>query len=302
MAKGGRKGMPTTDARRPDADLMLRRYWRNLRGSVRPEGYYRAARHWFVAGRPALSAGEDPTAEDVGEYVSGLRRSGLADTTIDWRLRAIGAMYRVSHLRLPRPPLPLDTQNESVALSPELVVHLIGQASGGRYTPTQRALLAVATLYGARVSEMAAMTTRDVDLPHRRLRIPTAKGGLVRWQRIPDAAAWALSAPWRARSAVTTGAEFKRICHLADVPQPAGVGWHAIRHALAIGLQAAGLPVEQRSAFMRWKTTAAGAEPMADRYPRVTTVATASGMRRVVPDDPDTAVWAGHPFLGAWVR
>lgn len=298
--RGAGKGMPTAAAKRANADLMLRRYWRRLRGGARPEQYYRAARHWFGAGRPGLSAGDEPTAEDVERYVAGLRRTGMADTTIDWRLRAVSAMYRASGLRLPA-PVALDTQNESVALSPELVIHLIRQAIAGRYTPTQRGLLAVATLYGARVSEMSKLTTADVDLRGRRIRIPTAKGGIVRWQRIPDAAAWALSAPWRARSAATTGAEFHRICHLASAPQPPGVGWHAIRHALAIGLQAGGLPVEERSAFMRWKS-AGVAEAMATRYSRVTAIATATGVRRITAEDPDGAIWSAHPFLGAWTR
>lgn len=287
---------------RMDGQAVLARYWRHLAGSAKREDYYSAAKSWYAICRRGLWAGEMPTEEDTRWYVSQLRASGLADTTIDWRLRAIATMYRRSRVRLPRQRLSLDTQNESVALSPELVAHLIGHARGGTFAPTQRAMLAVATLYGARVSELAKLTTRDVDLQSRRIRIPTSKGGVVRWQRIPEAAVWALTAPWRVRSATSASADFKAVCSLAGVPQPSGVGWHAVRHALAIGLKGAGLSPEDRSRFMRWQTPG-GETRMADRYADVTVIATVSGIRSTRDaDDPDAAVWAAHPFLPLWRR
>jgi integrase len=283
---------------------IIERYRRHLTGGARRHEYIGVARAWFAAGRDALSRGVKPREEDVQRYVALRRQRGLRDSTIDWELRAVRTMYRVVGFdALPVRAAALRPEARQVALGSDVLRHLIRCAVQGVFSPRDRAYLAVATTYGPRVSELGGLQQKDVDLRAGRILIPTLKGGTRRWQRIPEEIGWALRTTWQPCRSAAAGTRFHAIMHRAGVPQPAGVGWHAIRRGVVVALVRAGAPERPLSAFLRWAPPKRGngASAMLGLYSNPARIVTLDGADEARgEDDTDDAVWAVHPFVPPW--
>lgn len=247
-------------------------------------------------------AGARPSAQHLQGYVAARRAAGAADSTILNELAAVRRMYSVSGVTLPRADLRLRPPSEvGPTLHPESILRLVAWARRPDAPPLARRYIAISTLYGARVSEMAALRQEDVDLPGRRVYLWTRKDGESRWQSIPSPAAWALAGAWTPRRTQALQAMFVDACHRAGVPREDGMGWHSVRRGLAYALTQAGVPLEARHAFTRWAGGRKG-EDIADYYAGATRLLSPSGWVQAQRDDPDAAAWARHPFVAAWVR
>lgn len=298
--KVGYEGGPKTAI---DGAEIKARYGRRLTGTARGAQYLGVATMWFRVGRRPLFGGVKPREEDVRAFVLRRRADGLSDSTIDWELRAVRAMYRGVGVELPMRAAALRVTTHSVAFGADVILRLIECAHG--LSPRDRAWVALSTVYGPRVSEIGHMTPEFVDLRGRRVMIPTAKGGVRRWQRIPDAVAWALRIPWQPCSNVGGGSRFHRIMAQAGMPQRKGAGWHYLRRGLVVALQRAGAAGPAVSAFMRWsKPQRRGddeASSMLDIYGNPSEVVGLRGRERPADQqDRDDLVWAVHPFVDAW--
>ena len=277
---------------------LIRRY---MRGKSSKDQYRRCARRWFELGGPA----RQPSSADVRRYVSLRRQQGAADTTIDWELRAVRAMYRCSDMDVPVDAASLDLTRETrAALAPDLLEHLIACAKAGRFPPLTRGYLAVASVYGARVGEIRTLTTERVDTRSGIIRVQTLKKGVRRPQRIPEVMAWALRAPWRQASRAAAAARWHDMLRRAGVGPFPGTGWHAVRRALAVAFDDAGLPTEEWARFMRWSgpNKRTGSVGEAERYSHPTAIIGLRGVQRLADEDVDEAVWEMHPTVGLWMR
>lgn len=298
----------TAPARKTAQDI-LGRYARHVAGKPKATRYVAIGEQWFRLARPALRSGIEATEADVQSYARRRRALGAVDSTIDGELRIVRAMYRRSRLDLPLAAADLEVVNNSVAFSAELIAHLIATAKSGRVPPSVRAMLAVSTTYGARVSELCALTMRDVLARDARIRIPRRKKGVHRWQRIPEPILWAVNIPWRPCSTVIGAGRFHLLMRAAGQEDRSGLGWHAIRHGLAVALKDAGISVEDRTTFMGWKVAATGERSegsrMAEDYAKPKTTIGLHGVSVVVSDDADAVdavVWRKHPFAALWRR
>ena len=287
------------------ADDIIGRYRRHVAGKSRPWRYISTCEQWFRMGRPALRTGIAPTAADVQAYARRRRALGAIDSTIDGELRIVRAMYRRSRLDLPLAAADLEVVSQAVAFDADLIGHLIAIAKSTRVPPSTRAMLAVSTIYGARVSELCALTMADVVARDARIRIPRRKRGVHRWQRMPEPILWAVNIPWRPCSTVMGATRFHELLRAAGQQDRKGLGWHAIRHGVAVALKNAGVSLEDRTAFMGWRIAQGdvqGESRMAEEYANPTTVIGRNGATVVTRDDADMRVLRVHPFAPLWRR
>lgn len=247
-------------------------------------------------------AGRHPSAAHLQRYVALRRAAGAADSTLLNELAAVRRMYDLSDITLPRVDLRLRAPAEvGPTLHPDSILRLIAWARTPGAPPLTRRYLAVGSLYGARVSELAALRQEDVDLSHRRIYFWTLKGGDRRWQSIPADAAWALAGAWAPHRPQSLQRVFVDACSAAGVPREDGMGWHSLRRGLQFAMRQAGVSLEVRHAFTRWSGGRAG-EDIADYYAGASRLLGPQGWVQVARDDPDAAAWARHPFLPAWCR
>lgn len=255
-----------------------------------------------------FAAGGDGTDARLTRYLRDLERAGYARGTVDRHRRIIRAFYRALGAR---PPTALGWRYDNaiegtrVALSRETVAGLVAAAVAGTLTHRQAALLALATTYGLRAAELAAVRDPDIDLAQGRIFVRTAKGGVQRWQYLPPALIPYLAVSWPRTTPGAVDAVFGDLCARAGVPKPAGVGWHAIRRALARDLAAAGVSDTDRSTFFRWKSGGETRTALARLYAQPTAELGPDGALLLVrPAEDllaaDAAVWAAHPYLPLW--
>lgn len=251
--------------------------------------------------------GGRPEDELLARYVRHLREEGLSDATVDLHLRTIRAFYRRFGVRPPAVRGWRFDARESrrPALDRELIRELVGAARGGRVFVWHVPLLVLATVYGMRAAEMAAVRPEDVDLTNSRIYVRTLKGGVRRWVWLPPELHLLLEG-WEAPSAAEVERAFADIWSaVADEPKPRGVGWHAIRRALVRDLAEAGVPSDARIRFLRWRDAGSGANRMDALYSAPNLLVSRGGVEAVTGGDQgardyDGLVWDRHPYLPMW--
>ena len=151
--------------------------------------------------------------------------------------------------------------------------------------PVDLLRLAVMTIYGARVSEVAALSTHHIDLPNKTITIPVRKRERSRPQPVPDFLLGVFSAPIRPCGVKKLQLDLKRWCRLARIKLAPRFGVHAIRRAVATALDDAGVDILSLTSFGRWSTSGLGA-----------------GVRYIKnrKEAKDLKVLAVHPFVQIW--
>ncbi len=147
--------------------------------------------------------------------------------------------------------------------------------------------MALATVYGCRVGEIAYMDSSNIDLKTMTVNIPTEKKGVRKPQPIPPSLKPLFMVPLHKTRDANINNQLKAICKKARIPWLKGMGCHAIRRAVVTILYGeTGLKELHIKRFMRWSQgRGMGVMP---RYIRIPTETT------------DAEVLEVHPFRKMW--
>lgn len=259
--------------------------------------YSTATRHAYLlhARLFMAAAGEHDSysRDQVLSYVDRLVKAGWANNSIHSAIVGIQALCRMlgcdwplkgQRLHLPRQS---DDEGTGPVLTPDEVEALIRGVKDGSAGYNNRAVVALSTLYGFRVSEISRILAAGLHDSH--IAVETSKTRRKREHEIPGVV-WPLLEGAQMR--VTTGTMHKIFGTLmrAYVRAPRKQeGWHAVRRALATGLAANEVQDRMMVRFFGWARTGSAGVLIADRYTRLT-------YQQV-----DEAVMQRHPFLRMWV-
>lgn len=278
-------------------DQALDRY-RQLVGPVNAAQNVAKVREWLLWGGQATDA-------SLTAYVRMLQGRGLQPGTIDSRVRTIRSFYR--HLRMSPPRVvgftfdPLqDTARPALALETMRTLMQAALDPESGLDSYQRAILAIALVYGPRANELAAIQPQDVEAE--RLYIRTSKHGTARFHWLAEPIRALLDIDWPEVSTAHVERQFGDIWAVVlGTDKPKGVAWHSIRRGLASALAEAGVPDGAIEHFMRWKTGSRNGSMVA-LYKNPNQTVTADGTAPVAQTEAgsyaeDAAVWERHPLL-----
>jgi integrase len=156
--------------------------------------------------------------------------------------------------------------------------------------PDMALRLAIASIYGTRVGELAQLSSEHIDLNHGNptITIPTEKKGRRLPQPIPSELVPLFSVPLEPMKAQTIQVNLKRLCKKAGVPILPRTGIHSIRRSVATALfENEDLKDLWVFRFLRWAEGGAGLGVM-HRY--VTTPIS----------ETDAQVISKHPYVAMW--
>lgn len=233
----------------------------------------------------ALSPGEPLTSMDALRYL-GRRRENYKTSSRQVYHYALKALFKSMGLTwdLPGPKSTYEELDQPV-LSREQVSQMI-QTMKDHPERKLPAYLAIATTFGPRVSELAAIEAKHVE--NGTLIIQTRKRGMPRRHQIPEAIGPYLQVHWRKVSVDSMYLLFKQMLYetFGELESFHGYGWHSIRRAVVTELLQEGLDIMLLYKFMRWKPIGMLVLPMT--YNRLEDPAT------------DEQVFEKHPFLKMW--
>jgi|GEM_PF-3676961 len=185
--------------------------------------------------------------------------------------------------QLPSPP---EEYNRPV-LSTEDIELLIYKALTVR-SPVRALRLALSTIYGCRVGEIANMDSSNINLEEMTVAIPTEKKGQRKPQPIPETLRPLFSVPLKKCAAISVNDGLKSLCRSCNIPWQKGMGTHSIRRAVVTALyQDTDVKELHIKRFMRWSEKGRGTGVM-NRYIRVPVEVT------------DAEVLERHPFVKIW--
>ena len=150
--------------------------------------------------------------------------------------------------------------------------------------------LAIASIYGARVGEIANLSSENINLDHEAstIKIKTEKKGMRVPQPIPVELIPLFSIPLKPMKDQTIQAQLKRLCKKAGVATPYHTGIHSIRRSVATVLyQFTDVKELSIRRFLRWKEGGYGMGVM-PRYVKTPVSVT------------DAEVIAKHPYVAMW--
>ena len=267
-------------------------------------GQAKRTQHLAIVQKYLLWGGTNTDAK-LAEYAQYLSNADYKASTVDLHMRIIRAFWRALGFAVPRLPDGIVVESERIALGAEQVHWLIGQVrQHGK--PREQALLALSTIYGLRAAELASMRRQDIRLAESRIFIRTAKGGIQRWQWLPDPLHGYVDLVWPRTTANHMAQVWHDMIDQVSCSMPKGVGWHSIRRALDRDLVQSGVAEADISAFMRWSVGKKfGKQSMVKLYAHPTAEVTNKGIvQTTVQDlgtqDADSAVWANHPYWADW--
>lgn len=289
-----------------DLEAMVEKYRQSLPADY--PGYIGHVRRFVAFCKGDLSR------RTIDRFLEHMKEEGYADGTVDLAFRVLRRFFIVNGLEWPyrrgEGPVIREREVYAPALDPTLIAELIAAAVAGKLDTEETGCLALATVFGVRRAELAALTPDDLRLDEGLLFIETAKHGRQRWHLIPGEIQEPLS---RLKEKLPLGSPMRitniwyRIeekTGLAEIRQERKakgetweIGWHSIRRALDHLLIDAGLPLPTVMDFMRWKR----ANLMPARYYSVPFVGRETSLRLGGEDRRvDEQVFKVHPFLPMW--
>lgn len=250
-----------------------------------------------------LTSDGDPTSRGIADYLRRLQDRGLKDGSVDQSYRTIRRF--VAWAGLQKPKVTSWRYDPEEAARPWFVPAVVAKlAMTARESPveTDGARLCLASLYGLRVGEIAAVRLEDVRLAEGRVFIRSEKGSRRRWCWIPPEARPWLDVHWQVTTPRAVAGTLDALWgNTFTEPRPKGAAWHAVRRGVACALGEAGCAESDVERFMRWRS-----KSMARRYMHPNMRVTADGrMERVAEQDEglesaDAEVWRAHPFRSMW--
>lgn len=274
-------------------------------------GPARAPQHLAVVRRYLAWGGTGDPAE-WGRYVTYLRHhEGLSPATVAYHQRICRAFFRAVGLPVPKAVrLDEESHSERPAYHADWIRTLIGAAKTPPIDPLDRWIIALATTYGLRAVEIAAVSPHDVDLEQHRFYVHTAKHGATRWQWMPPAIRpWVHPALSRSSAIPICGVQrvhraLDHVAPVAGLERIARADLHGIRRGLVVALADAGVSDAAIIRFLRWSPAegSSGARQLRRyRHPTVV-IGGEAAADRAGSDQEDREVWDRHPFLSAWAE
>lgn len=206
-----------------------------------------------------------------------------------YRPSSVNYIYKVCADRLENWPQGLKYQYSQQDVRQTMVkVEALGRmvkAAQHSSEPLHAAYLALASVYGMRLFELARVEARDINVDQGWIFVRTAKGGVQRKQLMhPDIAPWIAGIEFEPVSEQKMNGIFRFIEAVASIPHEEHVGWHSIRRTLVTELAKVGMHPAMAKKFLRWKDA-----DIQEHY--------------VVYDfDIDRQAFAVHPFAAMWKK
>ena len=194
--------------------------------------------------------------EMVYAYIDKLKRAQKSQSTINFIIRGpVGCLFRFSGLRLPVKLPPIDlavySGDESLFWTEEQIQSLIHTARTG--DTKDQAIIAVATIYAPRVSEILKITKKEIDFKKMVITIPTVKHNLVRRHLIPEEVQYQICKySWDQVGEQDLRDMLERIAGAAGIERKSRQSFHAFRHALWDELSYSGLTPSEIYDFTGW--------------------------------------------------
>jgi len=280
-------------------EKILQNYGKMLAGSGRTRKLYLSYAQMFLD-----YAGEDMGKETILNFLERLRRKGYADGSINFIFRIIRRLYATNNLEWPfrrgEAPQIREDNVRALAIHPDIVAEMIEKIKK-EGTPQERAILAVASVYGTRRIELMELTQDDVMIKDRVIHIKTAKHGRERMHLIPEEIVPYL-ADYDFNTRLSEFGIFSlwyQIEHKVGLKHTDRVGFHSLRRVLNT-LLLNYLPEVVVASFLRWKQRTSNVMPF--RYSAQKFVGREGITTTVVGQakDVDTKVFEVHPFLPYW--
>lgn len=229
---------------------------------------------------------DEDTLYDYQKYLKGKHNQ----SHINYIIRGpVGALFKAHGERLPirlprveavvlRKGNPLFWEDE------DLVTMITSTRVNG--AAQAKALMAVATVYGPRATELLRITPDHIDSKKCTIIIPTLKHNLIRRHAIPvDIQSLVFGYDWHPISELVLRGIFDDIVKGASIRRKKRQSFHAIRHTIIDGLRANGLSDDDIYRFIGWAVSGTlGHYVEAYKYN---------------PKN-DAKVFAEHPFLKYW--
>lgn len=230
---------------------------------------------------------KEPTAENVKLFIQNLKDRNRAVTSVNRHLAAIKTFFKANKLvwddELKASPVDLYDTN-TPTISPENAKKII-VATKERGCLSDMAYLAIATIYGVRVSELAILNENSIDIDKNTILLEANKGGVSRKHLIPEEIYFIKDYEFEEQSTTTLNTLFHKICLLSNYARQDGEAWHSPRRGIITGLVENRATREAINAFMRWAP-----RDMVERYYQQGLTAEVS----------DRKIFEKHPFLPFW--
>lgn len=236
--------------------------------------------------------------EVLYEYIAYLsKKRQVSQTHLNYLIRSpIGCLFRMNGLKLPV-KLPkssargrMITMEDRIKFEHGEVLHLIQTAKASK-DPKLCAYMALSSIYGLRVSEIASIEKKDIHPGKKTILIRTKKGGVPTEHKVPDQIApFLFHFDFPPVQTYQLNELFKELALKAGIEVPPRKSWHAVRHGVVTACQSLRDEEGRRNLdddtifrFFRW----AGGTTM-NIY--------------VTPDsgDVDLRIFKHHPFLQCW--
>lgn len=230
---------------------------------------------------------EEPTAENAALFIQDLKDRKYAVTSVNRHLAALKTFFKANKLvwdnELKASGVDLYYTN-TPTISPENAKKVI-LAIRERGRLPDMSYLAIATIYGVRVSELALLNKTSIDVDKNTILLEVKKGGVSRKHLIPKELYFIKDYEFETQSTTTLNTLFHKICFVSGYKRQYGEAWHSPRRGIIAGLVENGASHEAISAFMKWAP-----RDMVERYYRQGLTAGVS----------DRKIFEKHPFLPFW--
>ncbi|PIZ53851.1 hypothetical protein COY26_00735 [Candidatus Woesearchaeota archaeon CG_4_10_14_0_2_um_filter_33_10] len=230
---------------------------------------------------------KEPTIDNVLLFIQYLKNKNYSISSINRHMFAIKKFFIANKFLwdedIKSQPINLyETDTPTISIdNVQKVITAIRQIG----SDSDKAYLALSTIYGLRLSEMAALTIKDIQKNKNTIHIRTLKGGIERDHVIPPEIDFIKDYSLEEQSTGVISVLFSKICLLAGYNKMPNEGWHSIRRALVSGLYINEVAEPQINLFLRWAP-----QSIARRY-------YVQGLNPIVSDK---LVFQKHPFLEFW--
>lgn len=235
-----------------DRREILTRLDEALRRKSSAHGAYLWAVDDFLSSKP-----KELSDEAVLTYLDKREKAGDKPRTLKMRFYALKYLFKLYSAPWTLTEREVFSTRERRQRFPQMwfrkeeVMEIIAKAKA-TCSGQELALLAIATTYGCRRSELADIRREDLDSQGKTITIYARKGGRVATQLLPDVIIpYVESYDYPRLADVAVSLIFNRVLD-KTIGQRHGYGWHAIRRGLATELRNAGVNPDDRYAFLRW--------------------------------------------------
>jgi len=223
----------------------------------------RSARVWHFL--QFIGDKKTPTSDDVKAWLKNLEKKDKSAGTIKEHYNILSKFFKVNKLEWSftpeEKPIYREEDQYAPALDPDDIQIMVEVARGQRPSETippkshHRAFLCIATIWGLRRAELAAIMPEDINLEQRAIYIHTIHRGRARYHLVPELAVPFLE-EWDFNHRLGVDALskiFVELREMSGIPDLIFVSWHAIRRSCVQAAWRARFTQPEIHSFYRWK-------------------------------------------------